>query len=451
MTDEIQFTQVGAARVGYAVHGEGELDIVYAPGLASHLDLTIEQPRYLRYIESLMRFGRVIRFDRRGAGVSDPVPANAYETWEMWVDDLAGVLEAVGSRRVAIIAANDVGSAAVMFAAMRPDLVQHLVLFNTSARFLVADDYPEGHPPEVGDLVLQALQGSWGTEASAELLAPSLAADEPFRRWYARFQRAACPPGEMVENVRRIMQFDSRKVLPEVRCPTLVLHRADYPVLPVEQGRALAAGITGAQFEVFPGADAPIYTQGMSDLVDRIGAFLGTPVSPASDDTCFRTVLFTDIVSSTERAVSLGDEAWRRLLDSHDGAAREAVQLHGGRVIKTTGDGLLAMFDGTTAALRCAEEIRAREHDLGIQVCAGVHAGPVSIRLDGDISGVAVNVAARVLGQASSGEVLVSEAVTGLVTGDEFEFADVGERPLKGLPGSWRIFRARSSEQLVPS
>lgn len=440
MAAEVRFTSVGDARVGYAVHGEGDLDIVYSPGLASHLDLTLEQPRYERYIESLMRYGRVICFDRRGAGVSDAVPSDAVESWEMWADDLAAVLEAVGSRRVAVIATHDAGAAGILFAATRPDVVQALVVFNTTARFLAASDYPEGHPPEVADLVTETLRNTWGTEASTDFLCPSLAADGQFRRWYARFQRGACSPGEMADSLARLLEMDARGVLPEVQCPTLVVHREDYAVVGPDHARAIARGIPAAELAIVPGADSPIYTQGTTEIVDRIGAFLGRTPSTPPDDRVFSTVLFTDIVSSTERAVSLGDGGWGRLLDAHDAAARDAIGRHGGRVIKGTGDGTLATFEAPTRALRCADELRRRVRELGIDVRAGLHAGPIVVRSDGDISGVAVNVAARVLGQAGDGGVVVSEAVLDLVTGGEFEFAEVGERTLKGLPGTWRLF-----------
>lgn len=442
MTDEVRYANVAAARVGYAVHGAGDLDIVYSPGLASHLDLSMEQPRYQRYIETLMRYGRVIRFDRRGVGVSDAVPPDAGESWEMWADDLAAVLEAAGSRHAVIIATNDAGAAGILFAATRPDLVQALVLFNTTARFLAAPDYPEGHSAEVAELIVETLRSTWGTEAATDFLCPSLAADEPYRRWYARFQRGACSPGEMAESLSRLLEMDARRVLPEVQCPTLVVHREEYGALTVDHARALARGIPHAELAVVPGGDATIYSEGVGDIAERIGAFLGRTPTPPPDNRVFTTVLFTDIVSSTERAVSLGDDGWRRLLDAHDAAARDAIGRHGGRIIKGTGDGTLATFEAPTRALRCASELRRHLRGLGIDVRAGVHAGPVVVRNDGDISGVAVNAAARVLGQAEDGGVLVSEAVVDLVTGDEFEFADVGERTLKGLPGTWRLFGA---------
>lgn len=442
MTDEVRFTNVGPARVGYAVHGAGDLDIVYSPGLASHLDLSMEQPRYERYIETLMRYGRVIRFDRRGVGVSDAVPADAGESWEMWADDLAAVLEAAGSRRAVIIASNDAGAAGILFAATRPDLVEALILFNTTARFLAAPDYPEGHSPEVAELVVETLRTTWGSEAATDFLCPSLAADEPYRRWYARFQRGACSPGHMAESLSRLLEMDARRVLPEVQCPTLVVHREQYGVLTVDHARALARGIPRAELAVVPGADATIYSEGVGDIAELIGRFLGQTPMPPPDNRVFTTVLFTDIVSSTERAVSLGDDEWRRLLDSYDATARDAVSRQGGRVIKGTGDGTLATFEAPTRALRCAAELRGLLGELGIDIRAGIHTGPVVVRHDGDISGVAVNAAARVLGEAADGGVLVSEAVVDLVTGDEFEFAEVGERMLKGLPGTWRLFGA---------
>jgi class 3 adenylate cyclase len=441
MSGEVRFASVGSARVGYSVHGEAALDIVYSPGLASHLDLTLEQPRYRRYIEALQRYGRVIRFDRRGTGVSDPLPADAGESWEMWADDLDGVLAAAGSRRAAIIATNDAGPAAMLFAATRPELMHALVLFNTTARFGIGEGYPEGHPPALGAQVVEALRATWGTDQGAALLAPSLAADAPFRAWYQRFQRGACSPGEMAANMRRMFALDARAVLPEVRCPTLVLHRADYTLLPVAHAEAIARAIPGARLDVVAGTDAPLYTQGMGEIVDRIGAFLGTSAIPAADERVFTVVLFTDIVASTERLVALGDCNWSQLLDAHDAAVRATLARHQGSVIQITGDGVLATFGVPTRALRCVAELRAVMRELGVDLRAGLHAGQVVRRDDGGISGVAVHVAARIQAEAQRGEILVSEALAALVTGSEFELPEIGRRALKGLPGEWLLRR----------
>jgi class 3 adenylate cyclase len=338
-----------------------------------------------------------------------------------------------------VIAANDAGAPAILYSATHPQRVAALVLFNSSARFSAAEDYPAGHPPEVADMVLHALTDVWGTERSADLLAPSLAADEPFRRWYARFQRGACTPGEMAANMARILQMDARAVLPQVQCPTLVLHRKGYTTLPEAQSRALADGIPGAEFVSVPGADAMLYTQGTADIVAKIGEFIGRAPTATPDDRVFRTVLFTDIVSSTERAVEMGDSDWSRLIQAHDDVAHQEVAKAGGRVIKGTGDGTLAIFEAPTRALRCVLDIKERTAELGIGVRGGLHAGPISQRADGDISGLAVNAAARVLGLADGDEVLVSDAVADLVTADEFRFSPWGERELKGLPGRWTI------------
>jgi class 3 adenylate cyclase len=438
----IRFAMVDGARVAYEVHGEGDLDLIYAPGLASHLDLSMEQPRYRRFVENLQRYGRVIRFDRRGAGVSDPMPEGG-EAWEQWADELAAILDDVGSERAVVLATNDAGPAGILFAATQPDRVQALVLFNTTARFLAAPDYEAGHTPETAELVVQVLRDTWGTEASTEYLVPSMAADEPFKRWYARFQRGACPPAVMADNLERLFRMDARHVLAEVRCPTLVLHRADYAAAGPEHGRYLAEHIPGAQYVELPGADAMVYTEAGPETIAAIGTFLGRSPQAVLDDRVFATVLFTDIVASTERAVELGDQSWHALLDDHDGRAREAVEAHAGTVIKTTGDGILATFEAPSRAIACALAVRDAARALGIDTRAGLHAGPVVQRLDGDIGGIAVHTAARVLGHADAGEVLVSRSIVDLVTSAEVAFDERGRHELKGLPGEHELFAVR--------
>lgn len=435
----IQYTSVGSARVAFETHGDGDLDIVYSPGLASHLDLTMEQPRYRHYVEQLCAYGRVIRFDRRGTGVSDPVPSGCAESWEMWADDLSAVLDAVGSRQAVVLATNDAGPAGILFAATQPERTRALVLFNTTARFIAGPDYPEGHPPEAADFVVEVLRAVWGTEDSVPVLAPSLAADDSFRRWYARFQRAACPPAEMAENMARLFRMDARHVLPEVRCPTLVLHREGYGAAPPDHGRHLAAHIPDAEFLLLPGADAMIYTEGTDEILSRIGRFLGRAPQPVGGGNTFATVLFTDIVGSTDLAVAMGDHAWHTLLNAHDVLIRDAVAGEGGLVIKTTGDGVLATFDSPTRAIRCALAIGPRVRELGVDVRAGLHAGPIVRRPDGDVAGVAVHIAARVLGIAGPGEVLVTAAVSDLLTADTIITTDRGRHLLKGIPDAQRV------------
>lgn len=435
-----RFVEVHGARVGYEVHGEGDLDIVYSPGLASHLDMTMEQPRYRHFVEGLTQYGRVIRFDRRGTGISDPIHVDAADSWELWVDDLRAVLDDAVSEHAAIIATNDAGAPALLYAATHPSRTQALVLFNTSARFTTAPDYPEGHPPEVAPFVFEALREMWGTEAAVGLLAPSLQSDASFSRWYTRFQRAACTPNALAESVLGILNVDARHVLSEIRCPTLVLHRADYTTVPAAQGRYLADNIAGAEFVEVPGTDAPIYTQGLDDMVARIGAFLGTSPRPVDDGRQFATVLFTDIVSSTERAAAEGDQAWHHLLDEHDAAARGAVASHGGAFIKSTGDGILATFDSPLRAITAATAIREGVRAVGLDVRVGLHAGPIIIRHDGDVGGLAVHAAARVMSKAGAGEIWVSDTVTGLVTDPDVSFDERGTHELKGLPEPVNLF-----------
>lgn len=440
MSDGPVFASVEGSRVAYQVHGDGDLDIAYSPGLASHLDMTLEQPRYRRYVEALGRYGRVIRFDRRGTGISDPAPTESPESWELWADDLGAVLDDAGSAHAAIIATNDAGGAAMLFAATNPERVRALVLFNTTSRFTVAPDYPEGHPDEVAQFVTGTIRSTWGTDDSVGLLAPSLVADEPFRRWYTRFQRAASSPTMMAENMSRLLRMDARHVLPEIQCPVLVIHRADYGMVPAQQARYMVTRSPNATYLEVPGGDAPIYTQGMEPIVQEIGAFLGRTPRPPADDRQFSTVLFTDIVASTKRAAEVGDHAWHRLLDDHDATTRSAVLAHGGRFIKSTGDGALATFDAASRAIRCARAIRDGVRTIGLDVRVGLHAGPILVRQDGDVGGLAVNAASRVMAKAGSGELWVSGSVAGLVTDPDVTFVDRGPHELKGVPAEQQLF-----------
>jgi class 3 adenylate cyclase len=379
-------------------------------------------------------------FDRRGVGGSDPVSVEALPGWEDWVDDALAVLDAVGSRHTAILGVSEAGPTATLFAATQPERTQSLVLFNTAARSIKDADYPWGFDTQADiEDIVSFIEENWGTSVMAQLGTPSLAADDEFCRWNGKSSRMMCSGHEATAYVRQTAAIDVRNILPSIQVPTLVLHRTEVPYMTMAQGQHLAESIPGARFVSVPGSDVTIYTKPNAQILDQIEEFLTGAPRSGGTDRALATILFTDIVRSTERAASLGDRRWRELLESHNEATRRIIKEHGGRLIKLTGDGVLATFDGPGRAIRGAFGLRDALDMLGLGIRAGVHTGEVELRGD-DIGGIGVHVAARVLEHAKSGELVVSAAVPLLVAASGIEFEDRGEYELKGVPGSWRLF-----------
>jgi class 3 adenylate cyclase len=392
-----------------------------------------------RFFERLASFSRLILFDRRGAGASDPVPLDALPTWEDWTDDLRVVLDTVGSERAAIFAERDAGVVGMLFAATHPHRVSALVLGNTSAKYREGADYPAGHSPEAAEALVQTIGESWGTERIVSLAMPSLEVDKAFSRWAAKFQRAAVTPRMAATYFRYVLGLDARWVLPLIRVPTLVLHRTDYALLAVQHGRYLAEHIADARLIEIPGRDGYFFAEAADEVLDHIEEFLTGVRRRAASDSVLATVLFTDMVGATERAVALGDRAWRDLLDRHHVLVRQQLARFRGREIDTTGDGFLVAFDGPTRAIHCAAGIRDAVRALGMETRAGLHAG--ECELIGDkVGGIAVHTAARVMAEAAPGEILVSSTVKDLVAGSGIRFRPRGVHALRGVPGAWALF-----------
>jgi class 3 adenylate cyclase len=408
---ETRFTKVGETRIAYQVVGEGPPDLLWLSGLGEPLDARWDYPPCASFVRRLASFSRLIMFDRRGVGASDPVPLESLPSWEGWADDATAVLDAVGSTRTILLGSIQGGPTAIMFAATRPERTQALILAVTAARFLRADDYPWGQTPEEADSIADFLAEHWGTEDAAIVGFPNHADDPDFRHWLAKSCRLSCSAQEMVTYMRQDNPTDVRQILPSIQVPTLVLHRNDLSIYTKPNAQILA------HIEEFLTGDAPK---------------VGTNRVPAS-------VLFTDIVGSTERAAALGDQRWNSLLWSHDAVTQAVMDQHGGRLVRPTGDGVLATFDGPGRAIRCGFALRDALDPLGIAIRAGLHTGEVELRGD-DIGGIGVHVAARVLEQAEPGELLASAAVPLLVAGSGIEFEDRGEHELKGVPGSWRLY-----------
>jgi class 3 adenylate cyclase/pimeloyl-ACP methyl ester carboxylesterase len=382
-------------------------------------------------------------FDPRGLGGSDSISYEGLSPWEQWADDVRTVLDAVGSERAALLGGGDTGAAAILFAATEPERTSALMLNTSSARFLAADDYPCGLPQDLLDDVTPRMVEVWGTEAIADVLTPTLAGDEAFRRWFAKTCRAVLSPRDAAKYFGVVQRMDVRQVLPSVRVPTLVIHCSDYSLIPLGMGQYLADHIPAAKFVVVPSDVGQIWApSGVDMIVDEIAEFLTGTRPVVGADRILSAVLFTDIVGSTERAALLGDRRWRELLQSHDAIARAIVEQHRGRLVKTTGDGLLATFDGPGRAVRCAIALQEALHPLGITIRAGLHTGEIEL-LGEDIGGIGVHIAARVHEHAGSGELLVSAAIPLLVAGSGIEFEDHGEHQLKGVPGMWRLFAVK--------
>jgi class 3 adenylate cyclase len=437
MTDipRTRFAKLGDDRIAYQVVGDGPLDLLWVPGIGDALDIRWEYGPYASFIWRLASFSRLIMLDRRGMGASDPVPLDGLPSWEEFADDAVAVLDAVGSERAVLLGVSDAAPVAILFAATRPERTHSLVLFNSTIGGQGRAEMSE----EEWRALNTFLADNWGTEEGAAAGVPEFADDPVLLRFHAKNMRMSCSPKQAAAYLRQNIGVDVGHVLSSVRVPTLVINRQDTPYVPIDGGRDLAANIPGAELAVVLGRGLNIYTKPYAQILDRIEAFV-TGTSPASaTDRALATILFTDIVGSTDKAASLGDRRWRGLLESHDAIASSIVEEHGGRLVKLTGDGLLATFDGPGRAIRCVAAFRDALAPLGIRIRAGLHTGEVELRGD-DIGGIAVHLAARVLEQAGPGELLTSSAVPLLVAGSGLEFEDRGEHELKGIPGAHRLY-----------
>jgi class 3 adenylate cyclase len=439
MLPDTQYARLGDLHIAYQVVGGNGPDILLLDQWFSHVEAQWEVPPVAEFRERLASFGRLIMFDKRGSGLSDPVPTSALPTIEQYMDDIPAVLDAVGSERACVITNLGGGILATTFAAAHPERVSSLVLVDCFARYSWAPDFPIGAPAEAIDRTLEEADAEMGRGLMLNLFAPSQAADERLRRAWSRYERQAASPGTTIATVRLLYTSDVRALLPTIPVPTLVIHRAGAREFPVAHGRYLAAHIPGAKYVELPGIDNLIWAGDQDAMVAEIQDFI-TGVRPApTPHRVLATVLFTDIVDSTRRAAELTDRPWRALLDEHNQIALRAISRYGGREIKTTGDGVVATFDGPARAVRAAASIRADVADLGLDIRAGLHTGEIELEAT-DIAGLAVHIAARILAMANSGEVLVSGTVKDLVVGSGLEFNDRGSHVLKGVPGEWRVF-----------
>jgi class 3 adenylate cyclase len=436
---ETKYAWLGRDRIAYQVLGEGPPDLVVSFGSFGHIDLAWEDPGIALFFRTLASFSRLILFDRRGTGASDPVLLDALPPWEGYAEELDAVLDQVASERVAIMAHVDAGAMAMLFAATRPERTSALVLVNCSAKWVAADDYSIGIPLEVAQAIVAQIDQLWGTEALVGMWAASRAGDERFRRWSTKYQRAMASPRTIQAFNRVNLEVDARPILPLIHAPTLVLARRDFPVLSIEHSRYLAEHIPQAKLVELPGADALLVWETPELALDLLEQFLAGVRRVAEPTRILQTVLFTDIVGSTQRAGQLGDRRWRQVLGVHDELGRRVVEEFHGQLIKTTGDGILATFDGPGRAVGCAAALRDELRGIGLQIRAGLHTGEVELR-DDDIGGIGVHIAARVVAAAQSGEILTSRTVRDLVVGSDIAAEDRGTHDLKGIDGTWQLF-----------
>ena len=443
MVPDTRYARLGDLHLAYQVVGKGPPDILLLDQWFGHVDAQWDVVPLAAFRERLATFGRLIMFDKRGTGLSDPIPTASLPTLEEFMEDIPAVLDTVGSERAAVIANIGGGILAMPFAAAHPKRVSSLILVDCFARFLAAPDFPIGAPNEALAPALDLAEDDTGRGVMIDLFAPSVANDERVRRSWARYERSAATPGSTKAIVRLIYESDIRDVLPAIRTPTLVIHRADATGFRVEHGRYLAEHIPNARYVELPGADNLIWAGDQEAILAEIENFV-TGIRPVLDPRrVLATVMFTDIVGSTRHAAELGDARWKRLLSDHNLLIRRQLDRFGGVEIKVVGDGFLATFDGPARAVRCAVAIRDEVRELGLEIRAGLHIGEIEVLPD-DIAGLAVHIGARVSALAGTGEVLVSSTIKDLVIGSGLEFDERGSHVLKGVPGDWRLFAVRT-------
>jgi pimeloyl-ACP methyl ester carboxylesterase len=434
---EVRFARSGDVDIAYRIVGDGPIDLVYAQGFITHLEVNWELPQFRRYCERLAEFTRLILFDKRGMGMSDRVPGTT--TLEERMDDIRAIMDAVGSERAAVMGESEGAPLAMLFAAAHPERTVALILQGGEVRERTDEAWPWGESTEEAfETSMATLPERWGKAGTMVHRVPSAGDPEWLRAWWNRMLVNASTPAAAEAFMRMAFEIDVRHVVPAINVPTLVLHARDDQVCHVENARFLARTIRGARSVERPGGDHLPWFE-PDDTIAEIREFLTGRREAGSSDRVLATVLFTDLVGSTESAAELGDRRWRDLLEQHHAAVRRELARFDGREIDTAGDGFFATFDGPARAIRCAQAIVGAVRPLGLELRAGLHTGEVE-RTDGKVAGIAVNIGARVAARADAGEVLVSGTVKDLVAGSGLEFQDRGIAALKGIPGEWRLF-----------
>jgi class 3 adenylate cyclase len=441
-TPETRYAKSGDVNIAYQVIGEGPFDLVYVMGWVTHLEYYWEEPSFARFLRRLASFSRLIVFDKRGTGLSDRVAVSDLPTIEQRMDDVRAVMDASGSEAAALFGVSEGGPMAVTFAATYPDRTSALVIYGSYAKRVWSPEYPWAPTPEERERWFDLLERGWGGVTDVDVLAPSSASDEHFREWWATYLRRGASPGAALALARMNTQIDVRHVLPVIRVPTLIMHRTGDRDIDVGGARWMATQISGARYVELPGEDHLPFVGDQDAILDEVEEFLTGIRHGPEPDRVLATVLFVDIVGSTERAHTMGDRDWRDLLAQHHDLVRRELERFRGREIDTAGDGFLAAFDGPARAIRCACAVREADRSLGLEVRSGLHTGECEV-LGEKLAGVAVHTGARVASEARPGEVLVSSTVRDLVAGSGIEFEDRGLHDLKGVPGERRLFSVR--------
>ncbi len=436
-----KYAKHGGVHVAYQTLGSADRDLVYLAGIFSHVELQWENERYRRFLNRLASFTRLITLDMRGTGLSDR--ADHLPLLEDQMDDLSAVLDRVGSNRTALFGTSQAGPMAILYAASFPQRVDALILYAGYASSRRREDYPWGRDPEWIEQYLAQLDHEWGRGSFLEQMAPSLVGNEAFEEWWGRFERYSSSPGNAVAYATAHIEDDVRELLSAVAVPTLVIQRADDTYRGAGQSRYIAEGIPDAHYIELQGRDHLPYVGDQDAIIDEVQEFLTGVRSGPESNRVLATVLFTDIVDSTKRAVELGDTRWHELLELHNQAVMVQLARFRGELVDTAGDGMLAMFDGPARAIRCALAVIEAVEALGLHIRAGLHTGEVDIGPTG-VAGLGIHIGARVAALAQSDEVLVSRTVKDLVAGSGIEFFDRGLHELKGVPDEWHLFSVRS-------
>ena len=440
MAPEIKYAQSGDVAIAYMTIGSGPVDIVYAPGSISHLEHELAEPRWAGFVRDLSQIARVIKFDKRGTGLSDRVNSPSMDER---IDDIRAVMDAAGSERAILLGISEGGSMCALFAATYPHRVSKLILLASFA------DRKQAIPSTSNQWIPTAheLREYWGSGASLSLYSTDLPKNPAFLEWWKKFERLSASPKALIELRRYNAEIDVKAILPSIQAPALIIHGTSDIRISVEASREMARRIPNAKLVEIESDNHLIWLDETGSVISAIRSFVGLPDAPATEDRVLATVLFTDIVDSTRQAVELGDAEWTRKLQAHDAVVELAINNSRGRRIKSLGDGVLATFEAPGRAVNCALSIVARVAAIGVAVRAGLHTGELNVARDGDVSGIAVHIAARINQQAKANEVWTSRTVKDLVAGSGLQFVDRGSNPVKGLDEPLQLYQAVAQDQ----